>query len=124
MNTRRWTICLLGLTLGVLLLTAPWATRSQAAGNATLIEFRSMTCPFCYQLAEALGELQSKYAGQISVQYYTTSTDEPMFKKYRVNLLPTLVILNSSGSEIYRHEGAMSKEEVVSALKGLNLIRD
>jgi len=124
MKTKSWAACLLGLTLGVLLLTATWATPSQAAGNATLVEFRSPTCPYCFQLSAALEEIQSQYAGQVSVRYYTTTTDEPMFKQYRVSLLPTLVILNSSGSEIYRHEGAMSKEEVVSRLKSMNLVRD
>jgi thiol-disulfide isomerase/thioredoxin len=124
MKTRHWTACLLGLTLGLLLLTAPWATRSQAAGNATLVEFRSRTCPYCYQLSGILEDLQSKYAGQISVMYYTIETDDPMFKQYRVSLVPTLVILGPSGSEVYRHEGMLSKDAVVSALKGLNLIRD
>jgi thiol-disulfide isomerase/thioredoxin len=124
MQTRRWTAVLLGLTLGVLLVAGPLASRSQAAGTPTLIEFRSRMCPYCYQLAEILGELERKYAGQISVRYYSTETDEPMFKQYRVSLLPTLVILNSSGSEVYRHEGALSKESLVSTLKSMNFIKD
>jgi|WetSurMetagenome_2_1015567.scaffolds.fasta_scaffold30742_6 hypothetical protein len=41
MKGRRWTACLLGLTVGLLLFAAPLATPSQAAGTATLIEFRS-----------------------------------------------------------------------------------
>ena len=73
-------------------------------------------------MAKVLGELQSKYAGQISVQYYFIETDEPMFKRYQVSLVPTLVILGPSGSEIYRHEGALSKEAMVSTLKSMNLI--
>ena len=47
-----------------------------------------------------------------------------MFKRYNVSLVPTLVILGPSGSEIYRHEGALSKEDMVSTLKSLNLIHD
>ena len=47
-----------------------------------------------------------------------------MFKQYRVSVLPTLVILGPSGSEIYRHEGALSKEALVSTLKSMNLIKD
>ena len=75
-------------------------------------------------MAQVLGELQSKYAGQISVMYYNIDTDEPMFKRYNVSLVPTLVIMGPSGSEIYRHEGALSKEDLVSTLKSMNLIRD
>jgi thioredoxin-related protein len=58
------------------------------------------------------------------VQYYTTESDQPMFNKYRVSLVPTLVILNSSGSEVYRHEGLLPKDQLVSTLKGMNFIRD
>ena len=41
MKILRWSACLLGLTLVLLLIVAPYATRSQAAGSATIIEFRS-----------------------------------------------------------------------------------
>ena len=74
-------------------------------------------------MAQVLGEIQSKYAGQISVMYYDTETDDPMFKKYNVSLVPTLIIL-SGGSQVYRHEGGLSKEALISTLKSLNLIRD
>ena len=74
-------------------------------------------------MAQVLGEIESKYAGQISVQYYYTETDDPMFKQYRVSLVPTLIIL-SGGSEVYRHEGGLSKDSIISTLKSLNLVRD
>ena len=123
MKNMRLAACLLVLGLVALCLTGPLATPSKAAG-ATVIEFRSRICPFCYQQAEILSEIEKKYPGQIMVQFYTTETDEPMFKKYRVSLVPTLVILNSSGSEVFRHEGLVPKEQLVSTLKGMNAIRD
>jgi hypothetical protein len=75
-------------------------------------------------MAQVLGELQSKYAGQISTMDYYIESDERMFKRYNISLVPTLVIMGPSGSEIYRHEGALSKEDMISTLKGLNLIHD
>jgi thioredoxin 1 len=75
-------------------------------------------------MAQVLGEIQSKYGGQISVMYYNTDTDQPMFDKYNVSLVPTLLILGPSGSVMYRHEGVMSKDELISALKSMNLIHD
>jgi thioredoxin-related protein len=75
-------------------------------------------------MAQVLGEIQSKYAGQISVMYYSNDSDQRMFDKYGISVVPTIIIQNSSGSEIYRHEGAMSKDELVSTLKSMNLIHD
>jgi thiol-disulfide isomerase/thioredoxin len=124
MKTVRLAACLLVLGLGALLLTVPLATPSLAQGTPTIIEFRSRICPFCYQQAEILSELEKKYPGQFMLQFYTNETDEPMFKRYRVSLVPTLVILNSSGSEVFRHEGVLPKDQLVSTLKGMNFIRD
>ena len=124
MRTRRWAALFLGLSLGVLLLSPPLATPSQAAGTPVIIEFRSKICPYCYQMAQILGDIERQYSGQISVQYYTMDTDEPMFKQYRVSLVPTIVILSPSGSEVYRHEGVVPKDAMVRTLKGLNYIRD
>lgn len=124
MKIVRLVACLLVLGLVALFLTGPLVTPAKAAGTPTIIEFRSRICPFCYQQAEILSELEKKYPGQIMVQYYTTETDQPMFNKYRVSLVPTLVILNSSGSEVYRHEGLLPKDQLISTLKSMNFIRD
>jgi hypothetical protein len=75
-------------------------------------------------MAQVLGEIQSKYAGQISVMYYDNSTEQRMFDKYNISVVPTIIIMNSSGSVMYRHEGALSKEELISTLKSRNLIHD
>jgi thiol-disulfide isomerase/thioredoxin len=122
-TARLLTACLLVQGLITLCLSGPLATPAEAAG-AMIVEFRSPICPFCYQQSEILNELQSKYAGQISVMYYTNNTDQPMFDKYGVSLVPTIMILNSSGREIYRHEGLMPKDQLISTLKGMNLIHD
>jgi thioredoxin-related protein len=75
-------------------------------------------------MSQVLGEIQQKYAGQISVMYYNNNTDQPMFDKYGVSLVPTIIIMNSSGREIYRHEGMMAKDQLISTLKSMNLIHD
>jgi thioredoxin-like negative regulator of GroEL len=75
-------------------------------------------------MAQVLGEIQSKYAGQISVMYYDNSTEQRMFDKYNISVVPTIIIMNPSGSVIYRHEGALSKDELINTLKSMNLIHD
>jgi hypothetical protein len=75
-------------------------------------------------MAQVLGEIQSQYGGQISVTYYDDSTQPRMFDKYNVNLVPTLLILGPSGNEMYRNVGALSKKELISILKRMNLIHN
>jgi thiol-disulfide isomerase/thioredoxin len=122
-NVRLLAACLLVLGLVALCLTGPLVTSAKAQG-ATIVEFRNPLWPFCIQMTQVLGEIQSKYGGQISVMYYNTDTDQPMFDKYNVSVVPTLLIMGPSGSVMYRHEGVMSKDELVSTLKSMNLIHD
>ena len=75
-------------------------------------------------MAQVLGEIQSKYAGQISVTYYDNSSNQRMFDKYDISVVPTIIIMNSSGSQVYRREGAVPKDELISTLKSMNLIHD
>jgi thiol-disulfide isomerase/thioredoxin len=125
MKTVRLVACLLMLGLGALFLTGALVTRCQAQGGVpTIVEFRSPICPFCYQQSEILSELEKKYPGQFLVQYYSNNTDQPMFNKYNVSLVPTLLILSPSGSEIYRHEGLLPKDQLVSTLKSMNYLHD
>jgi thiol-disulfide isomerase/thioredoxin len=124
MSSMRLAASFLALAVTAVLLAAPLASPPQAAGAATIIEFRSKICPYCYQQTEILSELEKKYPGQIMVQYYSIDTDEPMFRRYRVSLVPTLIILSPSGSQVFRREGLVPQDELVSTLKSLNFIRD
>jgi thioredoxin 1 len=126
MKTVRLLVCLVGLGLGTLLLTPPYTVWSQAppSGKPTIYEFGSKFCPYCWEMAEILKEVETQYPGQITVQTYYIETSEPLFKEYRVSVTPTLVFLDASGRQVYRHEGLFPKEQLVSKLKELRFIRD
>ncbi len=75
-------------------------------------------------MAQVLGQIQSKYAGQFTVQIYSIETDENKFKKYNVELVPTIIIEGPAGGTLYRHTGARPKEDLINTFKALNIIRD
>ena len=45
--------------------------------------------------------------------------DNNLIKKYKIQLVPTVVMLNSDGSKAQVIEGAVSKEEYENCIKGL-----
>jgi thiol-disulfide isomerase/thioredoxin len=124
MRIPRLLICLLGLGLGTLLFTSPYAAWSQAPGKPSIYEFGSKVCPYCREMARILKDVESQYPGQVSVRSYYIETDERLFEEYRVSIRPTLVFVDLSGQEVYRHEGLLPKEQLVKKLKELEFIRD
>jgi thioredoxin 1 len=42
---------------------------------------------------------------------------QDLAREYRVQLIPTLVFLDKTGKEVFRHVGAWDKESIVGKLK-------
>ena len=126
MKIARVLICLMGLLLGGFLLTAPCLAKSQARppGKPAIYEFGRQTCPVCRRMAGILKDIDAKYPGQITVRFVYIETEEPLFTKYRVSIVPTQVFLDASGREVSRHAGPLSQEKLVNKLKELKFIMD
>ena len=126
MKTGHWLLGLVGLGLAALLLVSPLAMVSSAASAAkpTIYEFGRKLCPVCGKNAVVLKEVEAKYRGQIILRFLFIDDDEPLFRAYGVTFVPTQVFLDSSGKEVFRHEGPISQQEVITKLKELKFVRD
>jgi thioredoxin 1 len=85
----------------------------------TFVELGSVNCIPCRMMQPIMREIESTYAGQVSVVFHDVWTKEgkPYVKKYGVRVIPTQVFLDSKGVEYYRHEGYFPKEQLVAVLK-------
>ena len=88
-----------------------------------IIKFSSSMCLECKKKKKIFNEIMPKYKDKIS---YTTivvdsrkDMDNKLIKKYNVQLVPTVVMLDSNGKQIKRIEGAISKDEYEEYIKGL-----
>lgn len=126
MKKSHWLVCLLGLTLSALLLTAPLAGASTVdpVDKPTVYEFGRRLCPICLKNALVLEEVRATYPDQISLRFLYVDTEEHLFRRFGVTFVPTQVFLDAAGNEVYRHEGPLSKDELIATLKRLNFIRD
>lgn len=126
MKTVRLLVCLVGLGLGTLLLTPPDTVWSQTppSGKPSIHEFASKFCPYCWEMAEILRDIEKQYPGQITVQPYYIETSETLFKEYGVSVTPTLIFFDAAGRQVYRHEGLFPRDKLLSKLKELKFIPD
>lgn len=96
---------------------------AQAKDKPQIIKFSSTMCLECQQVEKVFRKLLPKY--QDSIVYTEIIVDNRddmknnMIKKYKVTLVPTIIMLNSDGSLNKRIESAVSEQEMENYIKGL-----
>ena len=75
--------------------------------------FTSQGCPPCKKMLPVIKKLQSE---GFNIEIIATS-DNQRVEKYRIQATPTLIILNTSGTEIKRWEGIVAESEILAVFK-------
>jgi len=87
------------------------------------IELGSDKCVPCKMMQTVLAQLRRDYASQLSVQFIDVWKDEAAARPYNVRSIPTQVILDGNGKELFRHTGYWPVDEVISKLRELGLLK-
>jgi thioredoxin 1 len=92
-----------------------------AAGLPRLLDLGSTTCIPCKMMAPILEDLKTSLAGRLDVQFIDVSLPEnrPLAQQYKIELIPTQVLLAPDGRELWRHEGFLGKEDILAKWKEL-----
>lgn len=96
----------------------------EAENKPQIIKFTSTMCLDCQKMNKIFKEILPKYEGKIILteipvqdnSKYTASQIE----KYNVTLVPTIILIDSSGKQVKRIEGAIEQDEMDNYLKGLH----
>jgi thiol:disulfide interchange protein len=88
-----------------------------------IVKFTSTMCLDCQTMTKIMKELYPQYKDridlvEINVQDGNKKNDS-WIKKYNVTLVPTIILINSSGNEVKRIEGAIEKDKMDECLKEL-----
>jgi len=114
------------LVMGFLVVWQPLPTQAQGAapakGKPALYEFGAGYCFSCKEMEKVMAELKTSHSDQVEFRMIYVDKEEPLFKQYKIMLIPTQVFLDASGKEVDRHIGPLSKEEVLQKLRDLKLI--
>ncbi len=85
----------------------------------TLIDLGKGKCDQCKRMIPVLEGLEHDYAGRLAVETIDLRTNPAASEFYQVKLIPLQVFLAPDGMEIYRHEGFMSRQEILAKWKEL-----
>ena len=80
-----------------------------------LIDLGAHACIPCKKMAPILVELETEYAGKLDVEFIDVWQKENVerAKQFKINLIPTQIFFGTDGKELWRHEGFISKQDIL-----------
>lgn len=83
----------------------------------TVVDLGSDSCVPCKMMKPILDELKDEYRGKANILVIDIYKNRKIASEYEIRAIPTQIFFDISGEEVYRHEGFLSKEEIVKKLE-------
>lgn len=99
----------------------PAPSNSPAKGVPRLVDLGATKCIPCKMMAPILEQLKKDFAGRLEVQFIDVWENPDAGKEYGVEIIPTQVFYDASGTERFRHQGFYSREDILGKWKDLGV---
>jgi len=86
-----------------------------------VVDIGAGTCTACKMMTPVLDRLRTGYAGRLRVEYYDIRDDPNVITEYSVMIIPTQILYDASGKELFRNEGFLSEEDIVKKFEEFGL---
>ncbi len=86
-----------------------------------LVDLGAGKCIPCKMMKPILDELREEYRGRFDVVFYDVWENTDKAKEYGVNIIPTQIFYDAAGTELFRHEGFYSKEDILGKWNELGI---
>lgn len=90
-------------------------------GRPVLIDLGAGTCVPCKMMAPILADLKAEYAGVMDVHFLDVHENQDLITMYGIRVIPTQIFYDASGKEVFRHEGFLSKGDILTRWKELGV---
>jgi thioredoxin 1 len=82
-----------------------------------LVDLGADKCIPCKMMAPILEELKTTYNGKLQVDFIDVWKNPDEAPKYKISVIPTQIFYDSTGKELFRHEGFFAKEDILAKWK-------
>ena len=86
-----------------------------------IIDFYADWCGPCKMMAPILEELKTEFAGEFVVDFIDVWKFPEQAKPYGVRVIPTQIFFAADGTEMFRHEGFFSCEDILGKWRELGV---
>jgi thioredoxin 1 len=77
-----------------------------------LVDLGADKCIPCKKLAPILEQLREEYKGRLDVEFIDVWKDPNAGRPYQIRVIPTQILYDRQGNEVWRHEGFIPKEDL------------
>jgi len=89
-----------------------------------LIDFGAGKCATCKMMNVVLEELSAEHGDRLNIQFVDVWEDKEASEAHSIRMIPTQIFLDAKGNELFRHEGFISKEDIVKQWAELGYVFD
>lgn len=87
-----------------------------------LLEIGAGKCVDCKKMAPIIEGLKSEYEGRVVVESIDVMKVPTAQREYKLRLIPTQILYDKTGKEVWRHEGFIPREDLVATMTDLGTI--
>src|ERR1035441_2397952 len=89
-----------------------------------LLDLGAGKCIPCKMMAPILEQLKTEYAGKLKVEFLDVWKNPDAGKSYGIEVIPTQIFYDTTGKELFRHIGYLSKDDILAKWKelGVNVV--
>ncbi len=106
---------LLMMLFACLVAGSSWAVESLPK----LVDVGADKCIPCIKMAPILDQLREDFAGKMEVEFVDAWKNKEEASKYGIRMIPTQIFYAADGTELYRHTGFYSREEILGKWQAL-----
>lgn len=92
-----------------------------AAVRPRILELGSMRCQACLEMAKVLDALRASQGTKLQVDFIDVFEEPAAADRYKIELIPTQVLFDTAGKEIFRHQGFFSHDDIVAKFRELGV---
>jgi thiol-disulfide isomerase/thioredoxin len=86
-----------------------------------MMDLGSTTCIPCKMMVPVMNDLAKSLHGKVDIQFVDIQKRGDLAQKFKIFAIPTLIIFDNNGKELFRHEGFYPKDEILTKLKELGM---
>jgi thioredoxin 1 len=92
------------------------------AGVPLIVEFGGETCIPCMKMQPVLKDLRARLGTRASVSNFWIQPNPEVARRHQIMVMPTQIIFDAKGREIFRHMGYFAQQDFEKALKEKGLL--
>ena len=100
--------------------SAPTSELDLQDGRPKLIELGMGVCAQCKRMKPVMEQAERELGDAIDVRILDirSETNEQIAERYRMRVMPTVLLIDGSGRELWRHEGYIGFSDLRGAIAG------